>query len=161
MTEYTSKHPINGVTASSVIFHKTESFKTLVLLITRKDNPFQDMFALPGGFVNNNETIYNAAIRELKEETSLSVNLSNILPTIDTPLIYVGVRDDIDRDPRMRVIDHIYYSVLNRFSFIEAGDDAKTVDWIDVNYLHYDNLAFDHFDSIFLAHRKAIKDGNL
>ena len=61
------------VTVDALIFKKTQ-FKTLLLLIQRKNPPFQNSWALPGGFVNENEDIDRAVLRELYEETQIKLN---------------------------------------------------------------------------------------
>jgi 8-oxo-dGTP diphosphatase len=102
-----------------------------VLLIRRKYPPFQNAFALPGGFVEYGETTEAAALRELHEETGLEG---------DTPRL-VGVYSDPARDPRHHVVS-IAYLVRSRSTAVRAGDDAAAAafvaDWEQLA------LAFDH-----------------
>jgi len=92
-----------------------------VLLVQRKDHPYINCWALPGGFVNMNESAYEAACRELEEETGLTGIYLEQLYTMSKP----------DRDPRMRVIDLSYIALIPTLS-VKAGDDAKDALWFDV-----------------------------
>lgn len=95
--------------------------KLKVLLIQRKNHPYIDCFALAGGFVEMDESAYDAACRELMEETGLKDVYLEQLYTMSQP----------DRDPRMRVID-IAYIALMPVAKVVAGDDAKEALWFDV-----------------------------
>lgn len=108
-----------------------------VLLIKRNNAPFKDFWALPGGFLDNNELIIDCATRELKEETGV---------TCDT-LQFVGYEDGLDRDPRSRNISFIFYGEVNNDVKLKSGDDAKDAKWFDIYDLP--DLAFDHQDIIF------------
>lgn len=92
-----------------------------VLLIQRKDHPYINCWALPGGFVNMDESAYEAACRELEEETGLTGVYLEQLYTMSKP----------DRDPRMRIIDLSYIALIPTVSVI-ARDDAKDALWFDV-----------------------------
>jgi ADP-ribose pyrophosphatase YjhB (NUDIX family) len=96
-----------------------------VLLIKRNNHPFMNKWALPGGFVNIDESIDDAAYRELKEETNLANDVYlEQLYTFSTP----------NRDPRMRVISTAYMA-LTPFSNIKntkAGDDASDAFWFTI-----------------------------
>ena len=111
----------------------------MVLLIKRKNPPFKDYWAIPGGFVDidRKETLEQTAQRELQEET----NLKNIY------LEQLKSYGDPDRDPRMRIITVAYFALIpwNEFSdqTIQAGDDAKDTCWFSIRNLPKD-LAFDH-----------------
>lgn len=95
-----------------------------ILLIQRKDHPFIGCWALPGGFVNIDESAYNAACRELEEETGLTDIYLEQIYTMSQP----------DRDPRMRVIDIAYAALIpyGKLSNATAGDDAEDAAWVDV-----------------------------
>lgn len=105
-----------------------------VLLVERKYEPFKGMWAIPGGFVNIDESLNDAARRELLEETNLDDLYLEQLYTFGKP----------DRDPRTRVITVAYYSLApyERLKQARAGSDASNVKWVSVNKI--DNLAFDH-----------------
>lgn len=121
-----------SITVDTVIFTVKQS-KLNVLLIQRKAPPYQDNWAIPGGFVDYEEDIYIAAKRELEEETGLN----NIEPE---QLITFG---QPDRDPRGRVISVVYYTIVNSENLIlNAQSDAKDAKWFNVKNLP--ELAFDH-----------------
>ena len=97
------------VAADSVILKENQ-----VLLIKRGHEPFKDMWALPGGFIEDLESAEEACIREAKEETGLDVKIKKM----------VGVYSDPERDPR-KVISIVFlcgYAGIPR-----AGDDAKEI----------------------------------
>jgi 8-oxo-dGTP diphosphatase len=104
-----------------------------ILLIERKNPPFKGAWAFPGGFVEMNENLDTAAVRELSEETSLSV--SSLFPLF--------VADQPQRDPRGRTITQLFCGILNAsVRTPKAGDDAAGVSWFHLN--HLPSLAFDH-----------------
>lgn len=127
---YTYNYPRPALTVDCLIFRKKTDLQ--ILLIQRKYDPFKDNWALPGGFVEIDEDLIDAANRELEEET----NLKNIelfqLQTFGKP----------GRDPRGRTISVAFWGIHHEQSEIEAGDDAKNVGWFDINQLPV--LAFDH-----------------
>ncbi len=111
--------------------------KVEILFIQRKNPPFQSYWALPGGFVEMNETFLEAAHRELEEETSLK-GLS---------LQPLGIFDKIDRDPRGRTISMVYWTILGSpSSKAKASSDAANTSWFSLDQLP--SLAFDHADII-------------
>lgn len=130
--EYSYKYPRPSVSVDIMIFIK--SIKEIeVLLIQRKNSPYQHFLALPGGFMDMDERLEKAAIRELKEETNIDVK----------SLKQFGIYDNPDRDPRGRTLSVIFYTILEKKpNNIKAGDDAKTVEWRSLNKLP--ELAFDH-----------------
>ncbi|MDN3670498.1 NUDIX hydrolase [Echinicola jeungdonensis] len=133
---YTYKYPHFALTVDMVIF--SEDLKQL-LLIQRKNPPFKDCWAFPGGFVEINELIVHAAHRELKEETGLSnIELKNF-----------GFFDAVHRDPRERVVSFAFTGKTPVSKPIKAKDDAKNVQWFPVGNLP--NLAFDHLEILLKA----------
>ena len=91
-----------------------------VLLVQRKHAPFEGCWALPGGFIEMEETLETAALRELREETGVS----------EVALTEVGVFGAPFRDPRGRVITIAYAVVLEEPTLsIKAGSDASAVAW--------------------------------
>jgi 8-oxo-dGTP diphosphatase len=111
-----------------------------VLLIERKKDPFAGRWALPGGFVESNENVEQAAIRELREETGLSLGRVEQLRTYSEP----------GRDPRGWVVS-VAHLALVRWSEREvaAGDDAARAEWVPLSKAK--ELAFDHDDILQLA----------
>lgn len=107
-----------------------------LLLIKRKNEPFKDCWALPGGFVDENEDLEIAAKRELEEETQVKI----------TDLIQIGAYGKPFRDPRSHVVSIAYFGTVNESTIAKASDDAKEVNWFAINNLP--ELAFDHIDII-------------
>jgi len=102
-----------------------------VLLIKRKHDPFKDMWALPGGFVEYGETTKSSVVREVKEETNLDVEVIKL----------AGVYSDPNRDPRGHTITVAYLCKALK-GVAKAGDDAKESWWWSLEDLP--KLAFDH-----------------
>ena len=114
-----------------------------VLLIQRNNNPYKDSFALPGGFVEVDELLKDAAARELFEETGLK----------DIELFQLAAFDKVDRDPRDRNISVVYYGfTTTENSTVQGGDDAANASWFNLNNLP--SLAFDHAEVIEFARKK-------
>ena len=108
-----------------------------ILLIQRKDPPFQDQWALPGGFMEMEETLEETARRELKEETGILAG----------ELIRFDSYDKPGRDPRGRTITQVFVLLWKASMGIpEAGSDAAVLQWFDLSQLP--ELAFDHKEII-------------
>ena len=105
------------------------------ILIKRKNDPFKDHWALPGGFVDYGETTEHAAIREAKEETSIDVEIEKLL----------NVYSDPDRDPRRHTVS-VCYVARGNFDDAKADDDAKDIAVFSFDKLDDEKLAFDHKD---------------
>ena len=134
---YTYQYPRPAVTVDIAIFMPVDSlFK--ILLIQRGSEPFKGAYALPGGFVDIQETLVEAAQRELKEETGLIVS----------GLTQVHTFSDPERDPRGRVISTCFAAILIESDQIDlrAGDDAADAGWFSLEELP--PLAFDHVQVI-------------
>jgi 8-oxo-dGTP diphosphatase len=126
------EYPKPAYTADNVI---VKNYK--VLLIKRKNDPFKNCWALPGGYVNENETGLMAAIREAKEE--INVDLSKLNPE------FIGIYDAPNRDPRGWVISAAYgWDCSDIEVTYKAGDDAKEAKWFDLSEVDKMELAFDH-----------------
>ncbi len=134
---YTYKYPRPAVTVDCLLYKLLP--ETQILLIERKFPPYENQWALPGGFVNMDEDLKEAAYRELKEETGLEgLNLSQ-LKTFGKP----------GRDPRGHVISIVFWGEHTNTSKAVAGDDAKSAEWFPLK--HLPKLAFDHDEIINFA----------
>jgi 8-oxo-dGTP diphosphatase len=139
--KYTYDYPRPSVTVDMVIV--TREKRPRVLLIRRKHPPFVGMWAIPGGFVEMEETLEAAARRELFEETCLRTSKLEQLHTFGDP----------GRDPRGRVISVVYLAQLDpRKLKPRAADDAAEVAWYDLR--HPPPLAFDHSEILAFARRR-------
>ena len=111
-----------SVTVDMLILGMDKNYNDLkILLIKRGNHPYMNKWALPGGFVDMKESMYQAAQRELEEETRLKDIYMEQLYTFSQP----------NRDPRMRVIDTAYIG-LTSIVDVYAGDDAKDAAWFDI-----------------------------
>ena len=132
---YTYKYPRPAVTVDIAVLKKDDDGYG-ILLIKRKNDPFAGRWALPGGFVDMDETVEVAASRELFEETNmLGINLKQF-----------RVFSELDRDPRGRTISVVFIGFLTDQQEVIAKDDAKEVCWYNLNELP--ELAFDHGEII-------------
>jgi 8-oxo-dGTP diphosphatase len=104
-----------------------------VLMIRRKNDPFKDHLALPGGFVNEGETVEEAMKRETMEETSLEVE----------PIEILGVYSDPKRDPRKHIVTVVFVGIIVGGD-IRPGDDAASIEWIKLADIQHQQIAFDH-----------------
>ena len=133
-----SRQDINMV-VDAVIFSVIKN-DICVLLICRKNEPFKGKWALPGGFVENQETLLEAAKRELKEETNLEIE------TLD----FVGLYDEPKRDPRGRFISAAFWTSLSVEEVdkinLKAASDAAELKWLKVESDL--DLAFDHLEIV-------------
>ncbi|MEL7122775.1 MAG: NUDIX domain-containing protein [Bacteroidota bacterium] len=137
---YTYEYPRPAVTVDCVIFGMTDQFELKVLLIQRKNEPYINEWALPGGFVDMKEDLETAALRELEEETGIKDVFIEQLYTFGSPI----------RDPRGRVISIAYYALVNLEKHpVRASSDAREVNWFDFNDLPA--LAFDHKNILQVA----------
>lgn len=111
-----------------------------VLLIRRRRSPYRGRWALPGGFVEPQETLQDAAVRELKEETGVDSVFLEQLYTFGDP----------GRDPRGRVVSVAYLALgpIERLG-VRAGSDAAAVCWYPIRSLP--SLAFDHARIVEIA----------
>jgi 8-oxo-dGTP diphosphatase len=121
------------LSVDAVVFGYDPEDGVSVLLITRKYEPFQKFWALPGGLVKNEESLEDAVRRELKEEAGMDVSYLEQLYSFGKP----------DRDPRNRVVSIAYYGLVRPKDYqISAQTDAEDVAWFNIKKLP--RLAFDH-----------------
>lgn len=128
----TYEHPRPAVTVDAVVF-ATGGGATSVLLIRRGKPPFEGKWALPGGFVEMDETLARSAARELAEETGLT----------GVDLEQLHAFGDPGRDPRGRTVSIAHWGVIEGPApHVRGDDDAAEARWHDVDALP--ELAFDH-----------------
>lgn len=133
---YKSKYPVFFVTVDIVILTIRDDALS-ALVVERSEEPFRGRWALPGGFVEPDEDLYDAAVRELREETAVSTGGVRLeqLASFGAP----------DRDPRHRVVSVAWLAVLPHGPSPTAGSDAALAEWKPVDYLlRRGRLAFDH-----------------
>jgi 8-oxo-dGTP diphosphatase len=131
------------LTVDAVVFGYESPSNISVLLVKRRFDPFQGHWAIPGGFVLDNESLEEAVKRELKEETGVKINYLEQLYTYG----------DIGRDPRGRVITVAYFGLVKSTEFhIMADTDAEDVEWFEMSQLP--PLAFDHQHIIQKAYQR-------
>lgn len=129
--KYTYDYEKPSVTADVAVLRLVEVPE--ILLVQRKDPPFQGMWALPGGFMEMEETLEEAARRELAEETGIQAGELIRFDTYDKP----------GRDPRGRTITQVFVLLYKeKMGIPRAGSDAKTLAWHGLFELP--ELAFDH-----------------
>ncbi len=111
-----------------------------LLLTKREKEPFQNKWALPGGFVFPEETTEDCARRVLLEKTGISEVFVEQLYTFSA----------VDRDPRERIVSVAYYALVNRQSYqLIAGRDTLEAEWFALSQLP--ELAFDHSEIVAVA----------
>lgn len=124
------------VTVDIVLFTVIQN-RLKVLLIQRRQPPFEHMWAIPGGFIHTGETLEQAASRRLFEETTAENIYLEQLGSFGKP----------QRDPRARVITVAYYALISVEKLhLEAHANAEDVGWFNVNELP--ELAFDHSEIV-------------
>ena len=131
-----SQFPAFAVTVDVVILTMSDS-RLHVLLVRRGVAPFEGMWAVPGGFKRPNETLDEAAKRELAEETGVDAT---------SLLTQFGAYGDPERDPRMNVVTVAYLAVLRDVGDVVAGTDAAAASLVPVSDVQdgTTELAFDH-----------------
>ncbi len=153
---------ISGILAATIIFNifmkikakKVSIGKTVdavikdgkenLVLIKRKYPPFQNFYALPGGFIENNEKPEKALLREVKEETNLDVKI----------IEKIGIYDEEGRDPRGNIHSTAFKCMITGdVSAMKSGEDSKDVELIPIEMLKDMELAFDH--------KKILKDAHI
>ena len=118
------------VTADAVVIENNK-----ILLIKRKNTPFRNTWALPGGLVDYGETVEECCLRELKEETCLEGEIQKL----------IGVYSEPNRDPRGHTITIAFLTNVKKGE-PQANDDALELKWFNLQNLP--KLAFDHLNII-------------
>lgn len=125
---FTYQYPRPAVTVDAILISRAQS----ILLIERGREPFKGNWALPGGFVDMDESLETACMRELEEETGIQVQ----------ELKQFKAFGDVGRDPRHRTISVVFYAQTETEILPKAGDDAANALWFPLSDLPV--LAFDH-----------------
>ena len=145
--KFTYDHPRPAVTVDLVIVSQDDDPR--ILLIRRKNDPFAGMWALPGGFIEMDESLEDAARRELHEETGIQVDRLKQLHTFGNP----------GRDPRGRTLSVVYWGVVDATAVEpQARDDAAEVGWHLLR--QPPALAFDHTEIVACAQRRLGEDAS-
>lgn len=129
---YTYQYPRPSVTVDCILVSQNNS----ILLIQRGGEPFKDKWAIPGGFIEMDESLEEACYREMEEETGIRVK----------KLTQFKAYGDVNRDPRGRTISVVFYSFVDHEIAAKAGDDASNAQWFLLDKLP--PLAFDHYQII-------------
>lgn len=148
MTEgYFYKHQRAALTVDALVFRRdTDGYK--ILLIKRRHEPFKGKWAFPGGFVDIDEKLDDAAARELAEEAGVT----------GIKLEQLRAFDAIDRDPRERIITIAHYGIAMGSNISpKAGSDAADVGWFDAH--NPPPLASDHDQILAFAMEKLRIEG--
>lgn len=140
---YTYEYPRASITTDALLLGFDEKINRLqILLIQRKNEPFMNKWALPGGFLDMDETLEKCAERELFEETGLeNIKMEQLITA-----------SNLGRDPRGRTVSTIFWTLIKTDYNIKGTDDAKDAKWFSINELP--ELAFDHNEIISYAIKK-------
>lgn len=133
--KYCYKYPRLAITVDAILVAENFS-QTMILLIQRKHGPFEGVWALPGGFVEMEETLKFACQRELFEETGIK--------GVDLNQFYTF--DAVNRDPRYRTITTVFYGRIQETVDVAGGDDAAKADWFPI--ISLPPMAFDHAEIV-------------
>lgn len=139
---YTYRHPRPALTVDCVVL-AFEAGALSILLVRRGVAPFEGSWALPGGFMHMDETLEEAARRELREETGLGSVYLEELKTFSR----------VDRDPRDRVVSVAFVALVRgRSARVRQGSDAAEARWFSLRELP--PLAFDHAEILEVARER-------
>ncbi|HET8854799.1 MAG TPA: NUDIX hydrolase [Salinimicrobium sp.] len=129
-----------AITVDCVIFKMAKEGSVVhILLVQRKKAPFKEDWALPGGFLEEQETMETGALRELREETGLRIKEIEQLKAFGAP----------GRDPRGRTITIAFWGETDSEQELKAADDASQASWFSEDRLPA--LGFDHSEILKFA----------
>lgn len=134
-----SPYPPTFVTVDAVVIQSGH-----LLLVERKAQPGRGLWALPGGFINDDETLEHACLRELREETRLKVPAPVLKGSIRNQRVF----DAPDRSQRGRTITHAFHIELEPnivLPKVRGGDDARHAFWVPLAELNPEKLFEDHY----------------
>lgn len=143
--KFTYDYPRAAITTDAVIFDLREDDNLHILLIQRKNDPFKGQWALPGGFLDMDETLEECVVREVREETGMKNIRFHQLETFSA----------VDRDPRHRTVTTAYWGFMLESERPTASSDAQNIQWFDLKSLP--PLAFDHDKIIKKALKRALE----
>jgi 8-oxo-dGTP diphosphatase len=129
------------VAVDAVVFGYSKNDGVSILLIQRKYEPFKNSWAIPGGFVLEDESLEEAVRRELVEETGVELNYLEQLYTFGDP----------GRDPRQRIVTIAYFGLVKagQYQELKASTDAENAKWFNIKKIP--SLAFDHKQILSVA----------
>ena len=130
-----------SVSTDCVIFSRNQG-EDKILLVKRRNDPYSGSWALPGGFLHDEEPLETGAARELEEETGVKVDDLHQIRAFGRP----------DRDPRGRTISIAFFGEVREATKVEGKDDAAEADWFPINDLP--ELGFDHKEIVGEAIQK-------
>ena len=140
MSKYTYDYPMPAITVDCALVRYNDNAGLDILLIKRKNEPYKDCWALPGGFMEIDETLDSAVKREVMEETGIDIDKSCL------KYLNEKIFDNPNRDARGRVVTVLSVVVVPSSTVVTAGDDATECKWFSLRNLP--PLAFDHGEMI-------------
>ena len=124
-------YPHAAITADCIVFGYDPNKTLRVLLVKRRNEPYKDCWAFPGGFMEIDEDLKTCARREVMEETGMALG----------EVFQFRSYSAVDRDPRERVITVVHFAFA-ALAGVKGSDDAAEARWFDIDNLP--ELAFDH-----------------
>lgn len=124
-------YPHAAITADCIVFGYDPNKTLRVLLVKRRNEPYKDCWAFPGGFMEIDEDLKTCARREVMEETGMALG----------EVFQFRSYSAVDRDPRERVITVVHFA-FEAPAEVKGSDDAAEARWFDIDNLP--ELAFDH-----------------
>ena len=130
-TKYCYPYPHAAITADCIVFGYDPKKTLSVLLIKRRNEPYKDCWAFPGGFMEIDEDLETCARREVLEETGMALG----------EVFQFRCYSTVDRDPRERIVTVVHFA-FEPLAEVKGSDDASEARWFNIDDLP--QLAFDH-----------------